>query len=116
MCKPEDDVLNNIDELLAEIEITSKEMDANLKKRIWRKGKLVELLLTAARETSPGQRPGGTMRAHFQHLDYAGHDHRWAQSAMDRWIDTDGINRYYQSIFLVSFSMMLSTIDHKSLL
>ncbi len=34
MCKPEDDVLNNIDELLVEIEITSKEMDANLKKRI----------------------------------------------------------------------------------
>jgi hypothetical protein len=56
--------------------------------------------------------------------------HRWAQSAMDRWINTKGINRYYQSILLVSFSSMLSihrlkffyfwlivsTIDHKSLL
>jgi hypothetical protein len=24
--------------------------------------------------------------------------HRWAQSAMDRWIDTDTIDRYYRSI------------------
>jgi hypothetical protein len=36
------------------------------------------------------------------------HNLRWAQSAMDRWIDTDGIERYYQSILLVSFSSMLS--------
>jgi hypothetical protein len=32
---------------------------------------------------------------------------RWAQSVMDRWIDTDGIERYYQSILLVSVSSML---------
>jgi hypothetical protein len=52
--------------------------------------------------------------------------HRWAQSAMDRWIDTDSIDRYYRSILLVSFSSMLSihrlktflflidSIDHRS--
>ncbi len=35
-------------------------------------------------------------------------EHRWAQSAMDRWTDTDSIDRYYRSILLVSFSSMLS--------
>jgi hypothetical protein len=34
--------------------------------------------------------------------------HRWAQSAMDRWMDTNSINRYYRSILLVSFSSMWS--------
>jgi hypothetical protein len=28
-------------------------------------------------------------------------EYRWAQSAMDRWIDTDTIDRYYRSIPLV---------------
>ncbi len=27
--------------------------------------------------------------------------HRWAQSAMDRWIDTDGIDQYYRLILLI---------------
>jgi hypothetical protein len=36
--------------------------------------------------------------------------HSWAQSAaMERWIDTDGINRYYRLILSVSFSLMLSS-------
>jgi hypothetical protein len=30
--------------------------------------------------------------------------HRWAQSAMDRRINSVGIDRYYRSILLVSFS------------
>jgi hypothetical protein len=30
--------------------------------------------------------------------------HRWAQSATDRWIDTNSIDRYYQSILAVYFS------------
>jgi hypothetical protein len=32
-------------------------------------------------------------------------DHRWAQPAMDQWIDTDGIDQYYRSILLVSFKI-----------
>ncbi len=32
-------------------------------------------------------------------------DHRWAQLAMDRWIDTDTIDRYYRSM------LSIDTID-----
>jgi hypothetical protein len=35
-----------------------------------------------------------------------GYRHRWAQSAMDRWIDTDTIDRYYRSI------LSIDTISH----
>ncbi len=52
--------------------------------------------------------------------------HRWAQSAMDRWIDTDTIDRCYRSILLVmltsdsidpsikDFFFLIDSIDHRS--
>jgi hypothetical protein len=51
---------------------------------------------------------------------------RWAQSAMDRWIDTDTIDRCYRSILLVmlttdsidpsvkDFFILIDSIDHRS--
>ncbi len=52
--------------------------------------------------------------------------HRWAQSAMDRWIDTDTIDRCYRSILLVMLTtdsidplvkdlfILIDSIDHRS--
>jgi hypothetical protein len=55
-----------------------------------------------------------------------GSGHRWAQSAMDRWIDTDTIDRYYRLILLVmlttdsidpsvkDFFLSIDSVDHRS--
>jgi hypothetical protein len=52
--------------------------------------------------------------------------HRWAQLVMDRWIDTDTIDRCYRSILLVmlttdsidpwveDFFFLIDSIDHLS--
>ncbi len=57
-------------------------------------------------------------------IQYNGH--RWAQSAMDRWINTDTIDRCYRSILLVmltsnsidpsirDFFFLIDSIDHRS--
>ncbi len=68
MCKPEDNGLNTTDGLAAEIEETSRKMDANLKKIIKRKGKSVEQVLAAARVASPWQRLWGEGEPTFSSL------------------------------------------------
>jgi IS4 transposase len=44
--------MNNTEELLAEVQETSRKMEATLKKRIKRRGESLEQILAAAREAS----------------------------------------------------------------